>query len=230
VEAVMDFIKKHINKVYIITGNIQREERWDYPLDAIREIVVNAIVHRDYRDASDSIIKMFDDRIEFYNPGKLPEGLSVEKLLSGDYISTIRNKKIAEVFKEANIIEKYGSGISRILNGFEKHGLRDPKFEEIGNGFRATAFKELIKNDRVNDRVSDNSSTTNEKDTLKSWEKETILLQKIKGNPSISAVELSKILNINERHTRRYLSKLKKEGKLKRMGSDKNGTWQVIEK
>lgn len=149
VEAVMDFIKKHINKAYIITGNIQREERWDYPLDAIREIVVNAIVHRDYRDASDSIIKIFDDRIEFYNPGKLPEGLSVEKLLSGDYISTIRNKKIAEIFKEANIIEKYGSGIGRILAGFEKHGLRAPTFEEIGNGFRATAYKEVIKNKRV---------------------------------------------------------------------------------
>lgn len=141
VEAVMDFIKKHINKAYIITGNIQREERWDYPLDAVREIVVNAIVHRDYRDASDSVIKIFDDRIEFYNPGKLPEGLSIEKLLSGDYISTIRNKKIAEIFKEADMIEKYGSGIGRILDEFEEHGLPAPKFEEIGNGFRATAFK-----------------------------------------------------------------------------------------
>jgi ATP-dependent DNA helicase RecG len=232
VEAVMDFIKKHINKAYIITGNIQREERWDYPLDAIREIVVNAIVHRDYRDASDSVIKIFDDRIEFYNPGKLPEGLSIEKLLSGDYISTIRNKKIAEIFKEAGMIEKYGSGIGRILDEFEKHGLPAPGFEEIGNGFRATAFKEVIKKDRVNDRVNDrvkkNSLTYNEKDTIKSREKENILLQKIKENPSITAVELSEMLNINERNTRRYLSRLKKEGKLKRMGSDKNGTWQVI--
>ena len=141
VEGVMDFIKKHINKSYIITGSLQREERWDYPLDALREIVVNAVVHRDYRDASDSIIKIFDDRIECYNPGKLPEDLSVKKLLSGDYVSTIRNKKIAEVFKEANIIEKYGSGIGRVLEGFEKHGLPSPKFEEMMGGFRVTAFK-----------------------------------------------------------------------------------------
>ncbi len=51
---------------YIITGNPQREERYDYPLDAIREIILNMIVHRDYRDSSDSVIKIFDDRIEFF--------------------------------------------------------------------------------------------------------------------------------------------------------------------
>lgn len=239
VEAVMDFIKKHINKAYIFTGELRREEKWDYPLDAIREIVINAIVHRDYRDSSDSVFKIFKDRIEFYNPGRLPEGLSVEKLLSGDYTSTIRNKKIAEIFKEADLIEKYGSGIARILDGFERHGSPTPKFEEIGNGFRATAFKEIINddrendrindrvNDRVNDWVKDHSPTYNEKDTLKPWEKETLLIQKIEKNPSITAVELSRILNINERSVRRYLSKLKKEGKLKRIGSAKRGTWKV---
>jgi ATP-dependent DNA helicase RecG len=224
VEAVMDFIKKHINKAYIITGNIQREERWDYPLDAVREIVVNAIVHRDYRDSSDSVIKIFDDRIEFYNPGKLPEGLSIEKLLSGDYISTIRNKKIAEVFKEANIIEKYGSGIRRILEGFEKHKLLAPKFEEISNGFRVTAFKETIKKDTIKDTKKDTIS-----DTKNSREKEEIVLKKIKENPSITAEELSKILNINLRNTKKYLAKLKETEKIKRLGSRKNGIWQVVE-
>jgi ATP-dependent DNA helicase RecG len=147
-DRAMDFIKKHLNKAYIITGNIQREERWDYPLDAIREIVVNAIVHRDYRNASDSIIKIYDDRIEFFNPGKLPEGLSIERLLSGNYTSTIRNKKIAEIFKEAGAIEKYGSGISRIREGLRNHGLQEPVFEEIGNGFRVIVKKAPLPGDK----------------------------------------------------------------------------------
>lgn len=242
VEAVMSFIKKHINKSYIITGNLQREERWDYPLDAIREIVVNAIVHRDYRDASDSVIKIFDDKIEFYNPGKLPEGLTVEKLLSGDYISTIRNKKTAEVFKEANIIEKYGSGIKRILDGFSEHGLPVPKFEEIGSGFRVTAFKETAayRSDRLNDRISQVSDRINDRiknhtpkyngvDAVKTLQKEKMIVQKIKENPSITAEELAKILDINERNTRRYLAKLKEKGKIERIGSRKNGLWHVIE-
>jgi ATP-dependent DNA helicase RecG len=207
IESVMDFIKKHINKSYIITGNIQREERWDYPLDAVREIVVNAIAHRDYRDASDSVIKIFDDRIEFYNPGKLPEGLSVEKLLSGDYVSTIRNKKIAEVFKEANIIEKYGSGIRRIIDGFEAHGLITPTFEEIANGFRVTAFKSPLPKISLSERILDT----------------------LRKDPSLTQREVAEVLDITADTAREYFNKLKKAGKLERVGGRKRGTWQVIE-
>jgi len=140
VEDVMDFIKKHINKAYIITGRPQREERWDYPLDAIREIVINAIIHRDYRSTQDSVVKVFDDRIEIFNPGGLPEGITIEKLLKGEYISIARNKKIAEVFKAAGLIEKYGSGIKRILNAFNSYNLPAPEFKEMSGGFMVTAY------------------------------------------------------------------------------------------
>ncbi|XCN74222.1 MAG: RNA-binding domain-containing protein [Candidatus Electrothrix aestuarii] len=67
----LEFLQKHINKGYIISGAAQRTERWDYPMDALREIVINMIVHRDYTHASESVIKIFDDHIQFYNPGKL---------------------------------------------------------------------------------------------------------------------------------------------------------------
>ena len=70
---------------YIINGEPQRIERFDYQLDAIREIVINMIVHRDYRDSSDSIIKIYDNRFEFYNPGKLYGGIKIQDLLSGNY-------------------------------------------------------------------------------------------------------------------------------------------------
>jgi ATP-dependent DNA helicase RecG len=78
-------------------GDKQREERWDYPLEALREIVVNMIVHRDHMASSDSMIKIFDDRIEFFNPGCLMEGLSIKQLVRGNYISAIRNKQIASL-------------------------------------------------------------------------------------------------------------------------------------
>ena len=67
VEEVLAFIKKHLNKQVIISGKAQNEERWQYPLDAIREIVTNMIVHRDYRASADSIVKIFDHHIEFFN-------------------------------------------------------------------------------------------------------------------------------------------------------------------
>ena len=82
------------------------------------------------------------NQMEFFNPGRLPEGITVEKLLKGDYISVIRNKKIADMFKEAGLIEKYGAGIHRVLTGFQSYGLPAPRFEEFSGGFRVTVYKQ----------------------------------------------------------------------------------------
>lgn len=155
VEDVMDFIKKHINKAYIITGRPQREERWDYPLNAIRELVINTIIHRDYTSPVDSIIKVYDDKIELFNPGKLPDGLTITKLLKGDYVSIARNKKIAEAFKSAGLIEKYGSGIKRILNGFKEYGLPTPEFREMSGGFMVTVYN---KTEQVTEQVAEQAT------------------------------------------------------------------------
>lgn len=141
VEQVLGFIQKHMNRAYVITGKSQREEKWDYPLDGLREIVTNMVVHRDYTDPSDSIIKIFDEHIQFFNPGKLLPGLNAQRLVRGDYSSKIRNKQIAGIFKEAGKIEKYGSGIKRIIDAFVAHGLPIPEFEEFQHGFRVTIYK-----------------------------------------------------------------------------------------
>jgi ATP-dependent DNA helicase RecG len=84
-------------------------------MDAMREIVINMIVHRDYRSSNDSTIKIFDDRIEFFNPGKLLDDLTVEKIKTGKYKSYLRNKQVASIFKELELIEKYGSGVRRVI-------------------------------------------------------------------------------------------------------------------
>jgi predicted HTH transcriptional regulator len=67
----------------------QRNERWDYPLEALRKIVVNMIVHSDYTRSSDSMIRIFDDRIESFNPGRLMTGLSIQQLARGNDVSAI---------------------------------------------------------------------------------------------------------------------------------------------
>ena len=144
VEDIMAFIRKHLKVEYIITGQPQRTERFDYPLDAIREVVVNMVVHRDYRDSSASIIKIFDNRMEFYNPGKLYGGITVEDLISGNYTSQSRNKLIARAFKEMGVIERYGSGIMRICQMCKDYGVKAPKFYEVGNGFQVVLFNERI--------------------------------------------------------------------------------------
>ncbi|MDR1156296.1 MAG: putative DNA binding domain-containing protein [Bacteroidales bacterium] len=140
VEDVLSFIRKHISKAYIITGNPAREERWDYPLDALREIVMNMIVHRDYAHYGDSSVKIYNDRIEFFNPGRLPDRISIENLMSGNYVSICRNKLVSKIFKEISWIEKYGTGIRRVTSLFLAYGAPAPVFENFQHGFRVTAY------------------------------------------------------------------------------------------
>lgn len=89
------------------------------------------------------MVKVFNDKIEIFNPGGLPEGITIKKLLKGEYISIARDKKVAEVFKAAGLIEKYGSGIKRILNAFKEYGLPPPEFKEMSGGFMVTVYKKI---------------------------------------------------------------------------------------
>ena len=215
IDDVLTFITKHINKEFIITGKPEREERWDYPLDALREIVINMIVHRDYRSPSNSIIKIYNDRIEFYNPGKLMPGVTVERLLQGDYLSVTRNKQIARIFKEANEIEQYGSGVKRIINSCLAYNLPHPKIEEIVQGFRVTVFKTTQKT-KVKTKVE------------AKVEKRESIIELIKKNPSITREELAKKLNLTIEGIDWNLRKLKKDNRLKRVGPNKGGYWEVM--
>ncbi|MCF6356316.1 MAG: DeoR family transcriptional regulator [Draconibacterium sp.] len=211
VEEIIAFIKKHLMVEYIITGEPQRQERFNYPLDAIREIVINMVVHRDYRDSSASTIKIYDNRIEFYNPGNLYGGLTINNLLSGNYNSKTRNKLIANAFKEVGLIERYGSGIARISNICKDYGIVPPVFEEIIDGFRVVLFKQ--KEDVVEDVVE------------KRLEK---IVSLVNQNKQLTANQVATILKISERTAQRYFEKLKKQNKLKRIGSAKSGYWKIV--
>ena len=114
-------------------------------MDALREIIINMIVHRDYRSANDSTIKVFDDRIEFFNPGALLDGLTVEKIKTGNYKSHLRNKQIATVFRELDLVEKYGSGVRRVIDSFIAYGLPEPVFEVTQGGMAVTMFNKNVK-------------------------------------------------------------------------------------
>ena len=168
------------------------------------------VVHRDYTSPSESSIKIFKDRIEFFNPGKLAEGLTVARLLSGDYTSTIRNKQIASVLKDVGIIERYGSGIKRILERFFMYGLGQPVFEELQEGFRVTILR------------------TTQKTTQKISTKEHIL-QLLKESPRLTRAELATAVGKSEHTIKEHIAQLKKKGVLRRVGSDRNGYWEADE-
>lgn len=135
-------VKSLINKRYEITGeSFQRQEVWDYPLPALREALLNAIVHRNYHIREAEIqVKIYDEKIWIYNPGGLPEGLSVEQL-SEPHSSIPRNPLIADVFYRAGYIEKFGTGTLRIIEALKEAGHPEPEFKEEANGFVVQLFR-----------------------------------------------------------------------------------------
>jgi len=229
-DEIISFIKKHLMVEYIITGQPQRTERFDYPLDAIREIVINMIVHRDYRDSSGSLIKIFDDRIEFFNPGSLYGGITIEDLISGNYTSKSRNKLIAKAFKEIGLIERYGSGILRVRKICKEYGLKEPLFKEVAQGFQVVLYKE---SDNETPKIADNKTDlktdlkANLKTDLKTDSLEEQIIAIILANSKISIPKIAQEIGKGITITKQYIANLKAENKITRVGPDKGGYWEI---
>lgn len=154
IEEAEGFVRKHAMQALKING-LRREEKWSVPLPAIREVLVNAVVHADYSQRGAPIrLAIFEDRIEVENPGLLPFGLTIEDILGG--VSKLRNRTIAKIFYRLKLIEHWGSGIQRIKGLCQEWGFDDPRFEEIGTHFRATIYttpKKKAQSDSVDQKI-----------------------------------------------------------------------------
>ena len=133
------FLYRHIRIGHEVIG-FEGIDYWEYPREALREALINAIIHRDYSIAGGRIrIFMFDDRIEFYSPGDLLPGVTVEKMQRLESQSKLRNPVIVEAFRDlGGFIEKMGTGVQRMGRAMEEHGLPLPRFDELGGEFRVT--------------------------------------------------------------------------------------------
>jgi ATP-dependent DNA helicase RecG len=134
--AVMAFIQRHISMAADVKG-LEREERWEYPLEALREAVTNALCHRDYRDPGNVQVRIFDDRLEVWNPGTLPPELSLEALRR-THRSVPRNRLIAHAFFLIKFIEQWGTGTLRMIEACREAGLPEPEFAERSGAFVVT--------------------------------------------------------------------------------------------
>jgi predicted HTH transcriptional regulator len=120
-----------------VIGPVKRTDVWTLPVVAVREAIMNAIVHADYAQQGAPIrVALFDNRLEIENPGLLPFGLTIEDIQRG--ISKLRNRVFGRVFQELGLIEHWGSGIQRMTAACQDRGLDAPGFEEIGTHFRVT--------------------------------------------------------------------------------------------
>jgi ATP-dependent DNA helicase RecG len=129
------FVTSNMRRGVRLLG-LERVEETEYPVDVIREAIVNAVAHRDYQSRGDEIrIFLFADRIEFYSPGRLPGHVTVENLVRERFS---RNETIVQVLSDMGFIERLGYGIDRMIRLMDEAGLPGPGFEETAAGFRVT--------------------------------------------------------------------------------------------
>ena len=140
-EKVIDFIERHINKGSKI-GIVYREEKWEYPISAIREIIINAIVHRDYSlTGKDIKVAIFDDMLEITSPGTIPPSIDLNDLSTGQ--SEIRNKTIAPIFKELKLIEQWGTGFQKLFESLKEYPNLEVKFNQPALSFQVQLIKKV---------------------------------------------------------------------------------------
>ncbi len=197
IDQTISFIERNIRKSAKI-GRMLREDVLEYPPFAIREAVINAVLHADYSMRGCQIqIAIFDDRIEFSNPGGLPFGQTLEKAIAGS--SKLRNRVIGRMFRELKLIEQWGSGLQRIFATCKKQGLKHPLVEDLNNQFKLTLY-----------------STQIEEIMLEPWGK--ILFRYFQEEGEITPRGAAKIWKVSIRTARARLRSLQEHGFILRIG------------
>jgi ATP-dependent DNA helicase RecG len=205
-------------------GKIFREDRFPVPPSALREILLNAVIHRDYSYYGGHVaIAVFDDRIEIRSYGRLPSGVTLEQL-SGPHASELRNPLIAGAFHRTGAVEVWGRGTNRVIAECMAHGILPPSFEER-QGWMVVTFRVPIAPVEAGGGQEGGAEKSSEKSRKKSSEK---ILDLVRQNPAVSAREIAEALGLTSRAVEKQLGKLKKEGRLKRIGPDKGGHWEVV--
>ncbi len=247
VDEIMKYIVSQIKFAFEIKGYpTQRIEIPEYPIEAIRETVLNAVIHRDYLSPYDIQIKIFDKEITIYNPGKLSGNLTFEDLQTDNYQAYARNKLIAEAFYLTGDIEKYGSGFRRVREYVETYPTMITEFREVPNGLLFTYSYTIQKNatkppyytpEMHKDKVEEDDKKKNNKVTDKVTDRVTdrvteiqgYILENIRQEPHITSKKLSEKIGISAVKIRVNILKLKELGYIERIGSTKAGYWKLID-
>lgn len=210
-DRVVEILKTKYLTSPIHYEGLQRIETLEVPENALREILYNAIAHKDYMGAPIQM-RVWDDHIEIWNEGALPDGITPETLLS-KHSSHPRNKNVAYAFFKAGFIESWGRGYKKIRDGFEGAGLPMPTVESVEGGVRVTFQR--------------NNPNSSQKSSQKTSDK---ILQMISENPGITRDMLAESAGISSRMVARHLKSLQEQGVLKRIGGRKDGYWEVLSK
>jgi ATP-dependent DNA helicase RecG len=214
-DEALSWFRERLETEFIIKGKAEREVRWEYPLNAIREALVNVLCHRDYTSLAHSQIRLYDDHLDIWNAGSLPPALTPEVLFQ-EHDSMPRNRKIADAFFYTGLIERWGSGTLRIAEELLAAKLPVPQFVSESGRFRVTFYKEFLTEEQL------------KKMELSSRQIKAVTYAKEHG--SISNSEYQKIAEVSQRTATRDLNLLKLNGVFISKGSTGRGTVYKLKK
>lgn len=210
-------VNEYINIYNKISGEIidlKRIDTRDYPVYAIREAILNAVIHRDYNYSGSILISLYDDRIEITSLGGLVKGLEIKDLYLG--ISQTRNKNLANVFYRLEYVECFGTGIKRIMDSYDIY-LKKPKLLCTNNTFKVTLY-----NVNYEEKKEDNGILSN-------LSQEEIIVEYLKNNDSITRCIVEKMLNISTSRAKEIIKSMIDKNIIESCGMGKK-TYYILKK
>ena len=240
-ESVPMAMAKNLRNIHLgatIVG-IYRQDVYEIPPDAIRELIINAMVHRSYLDHGTIQVAVYDNRLEITSPGKLPMGQTMERMKEG--YSKIRNEALAHAFAYMNLIEHWGSGIPRIIDKVKAAGLRELEFIGGEVDLRINIYRDQVatNNAMINANGIKNGANgvkcgvddgTNIAEVPLNKEQTQIekLLQIIEKNPSATQAYYAEKMGISKRTISRMFASLQEKGRLVQGGTKRKANWKII--
>lgn len=203
---------------------LYRKDIRDYPPEAIREALLNTIVHKDYSYSSSTLISAYDDRIEFITIGGLIKGMSKDDIMLG--VSILRNKNLANIFYRLELIEAYGTGIPKIFESYEGYYPK-PKIEITDNAFKITIYNTRYNTRYNNDKGNDKTIKIekNKNGNILEWEKN--LLGIFEKHEFIKRKDIEQELGISQPTAIKYLKILQEKDSIFKVGEGKNSIYRL---
>ena len=245
IEESYQYVLRNIHMGARFKG-VYRQDVYEIPPDAIRELIVNAIVHRSYIDHSSIQIAIYDDRLEITSPGRLPMGQTIERMKQG--YSKIRNEALASAFEYMGYIEHWGSGILRVIQQVCDAGLPEPEFLGGDTDLRINIYRAGMavssENEEVRESVRTNTNecaqvresartNTNEcaqvRDNVVGESSQTKrIMELLSGGEMVSREQVEKALGVKKRRAQILLNELIEKNLVVRVGESRQTRYKAM--
>ena len=231
-EEAYNFVLRHINKGAKVEG-VYTVSRWEYPIKAIREIIRNAVVHRQYSlTGKDIKVAIYDDMVEITSPGLLPPSIDYADMESRQ--SDARNKVIAPVFKRLGIIDQWGNGLKLVATEMKRYPHVEFRWREVGLSFQVQFIQKYYVGEiggnggNLGGNGGNLGGNGGNLANVKDQEIKNEILNLIAHFNSITIQQMADKIGISKRNCERVIAILKEEGIIKRKGSSRTGSWIII--